>query len=132
MGSKLKSDSLSYFSRYSFVFCYKIYEKLFLNDLLFYSRGILSKKWKQGFFVLYEDSTIQWFEDQNDHSPEGSILIKDVAQYLSVGPYTRSIPNRPSLPPRGDENLLISIPKNMERKEKEILWIICKDLTQLK
>jgi hypothetical protein len=99
---------------------------------LFYSRGFLSKKWKQCFFVLYEDSTIQWFEDQNHHSPEGSILIKDVAQYLSVGPYTRSIPNRPSLPPRGDENLLISIPKNMERKEKEILWIICKDLTQLK
>ena len=92
----------------------------------------MSKKWKHGFFVLFEDSTIQWFEDEKNRTPEGTILIKDVAQYLSVGPFTRSIPNRPKLSSSGDENLLISIPKNMERKEKEILWIICKDLTQLK
>ena len=81
---------------------------------------------------MFEDSTIQWFEKQNDKKPEGSIRVKDVANFLTVGPFTRSIPNRPSLPPKGDENLLICIPKDSARKEKELLWIICRDLTQLK
>lgn len=106
--------------------------KLKTGPLLYFYRGFLSKKWKEYFFILFEDSTLQWFEKASDKKPEGTIRIKDVAQYLSVGPFTRAIPNRPTLPPRGDENLLISIPKNMERKEKEILWIVCHDLTQLK
>jgi len=80
---------------------------------------------------LYEDSTIQWFEKQTDKKPEGTIRIKDIAQYLSVGPYTRAVPGRPSLPPRGDENLMICIPKDLGRKEKEILWILCKDINHL-
>lgn len=95
------------------------------------NRGLLSKKWKEAFFCLYEDSTIQWFEKQTDKKPEGTIRIKDIAQYLSVGPYTRAVPGRPSLPPRGDENLMICIPKDLGRKEKEILWILCKDINHL-
>ncbi len=74
--------------------------KLKTGPLLYFSRGFLSKKWKEGFFVLYEDSTIQWFEKASDKKPEGSIRVKDVAQFLSVGPFTRAIPNRPSLPSR--------------------------------
>lgn len=91
----------------------------------------MTKKWKDGFFVLYENSTIQWFEKKDD-KPQGSILIKDVCQYLSVGPYTRCVPGRPSLPSKGDENLLICIPKDLQKKEKEILWVLCHDLSQLK
>jgi hypothetical protein len=106
--------------------------KLKTGPLLYFSRGFLSKKWKEGFFVLYEDSTIQWFEKASDKKPEGSIRVKDVAQLLSVGPFTRAIPNRPSLPSRGDENLLVAIPKNMEKKDKEVLWFLCHDLSQLK
>lgn len=105
--------------------------KLKTGHLQYFARGFLSKKWKEGFFVLYEDSTIQLFEKPSDKKPELTIRIKDVAQYLSVGPFTRAIPNRPTLPPRGDENLIISIPKDMNRKEKEILWLICHDLSQL-
>ena len=96
------------------------------------NRGLITKKWKEAFFVLYEDSTLQWFEKPNDKKPEGSIRVRDIAQFLSVGPYTRCIPNRPSVPPKGDENLLICIPKAANKKEKEILWVICRDLTQLK
>ena len=106
--------------------------KLKTGTLVYFSRGFLSKKWKEAHFVLYEDSTIQWFERMNDSDSKGSIRIAEVASLLSVGPFTRCIPNRPNLPDRFDENLLISIPKNMQKKEKEILWIICNDLTQLK
>lgn len=106
--------------------------KLKTGPLLYFSRGLLSKKWKEGFFVLYENSTIQWFEKSSDKKPEGYIVIKDICQYLSVGPYTRCVPGRPSLPPKGDENMFICIPKDAQRKDKEILWILCHDLTQLK
>ena len=82
-------------------------------------RGFLSKKWKEGWFALYEDSTIQWYEKSSDKKPIASILIRDICQYLSVGPYTRCVPGRPSLPSRGDENLLICIPKDLKKKEKE-------------
>ena len=102
------------------------------GPLMYFSRGLLSKKWKEGFFALYEDSTIQWYEKPTDKKPEGTIRVKEIAQFLSVGPYTRCVPGRPTLPPRGDENMLICIPKDAQKKEKEILWIYCHDLGQLK
>ena len=95
-------------------------------------RGLLSKKWKDGWFVLYQDSTIQLFEKPNDKKPEETIRIKDICQFLSVGPYTRCVPGRPTLPSKGDENMLICIPKDIQKKEKEILWVLCHDLNQLK
>ena len=97
----------------------------------YYSRGIFTKKWREGWFALYEDSTIQWFEKESDHKPAGHICIKEVCQFLSVGPYTRCVPGRPSLPSRGDENLLICIPKDYKKKEKDILWLHCRDLSEL-
>jgi hypothetical protein len=106
--------------------------RLKTGSLAFFSRGLLSKKWKEGWFVLYEDSTLQRFESQSDKKPEETIKIRDVCQYLSVGPYTRCVPGRPKLPNGGDENMLICIPKDTQKKEKEILWILCHDLTQLK
>jgi hypothetical protein len=93
---------------------------------------LLSKKWKTGYVTLYEDSTIQVFDKQGDKKPETTIRIKDICQYLSVGMYTRCVPGRPSLPAQGDENMLICIPKDIQKKEKEILWILCHDLNQLK
>jgi hypothetical protein len=63
--------------------------KLKTGTLLYFSRGFLSKKWKEGYFVLYEDSSIHWFEKPSDKKPEGAIRIKDIANFLSVGPFTR-------------------------------------------
>ena len=106
--------------------------KLKTGNLTYFSRGFFCDKWKEGFFQLWEDSTIQMFEKQGDKKTEVSIRIIEVAQFLSVGPFTRAIPNRPSLPYNGDVNLLIAIPKNHNKKEKEILWILARDLSQLK
>lgn len=95
-------------------------------------RGFVRNRWKDGYFILWEDSTIQAFKEKDEKKPVYTVRLKEVCQYLCVGPYTRCVPGRPELPSNGDENLLISFPQNSERKEKEICWIICKDLTQLK
>lgn len=95
--------------------------------------GLLSKKWKEYFFVLFDDSSLHWFEKQSDRKPEGGIRIRDVAQYVCVGPYTRSIRNRPDLPRPTDEANLIAIPRfAMGHRDQEIVWILCNDLTHLK
>lgn len=105
--------------------------RLKCGQLSFFHRGFLSKKWKDGYFVLFEDSTIQCYEKQSQRKPIFSVHLREVCQFLSVGPFTRCVPKRPPLPYHGDENLLICFPKNAQRKEKEICWVICRDLTQM-
>ena len=81
--------------------------------------------------ILYENSLISLYDNKEDLSPNESIVIRDVSKYLSVGPFTRCISKRPKLKD-GNDDLLIAIPKNAEKKEKEILWINCNDLNELK
>jgi hypothetical protein len=95
--------------------------------------GLLSKKWKNYYFVLFNDSTLQWYEKQNDRRPEGSIRIRDVAQNLCVGPYTRCLPHRPPFPRPTDEANLIALPRSTYgHHDQEIVWILCNDVTHLK
>ncbi len=95
--------------------------------------GLLSKKWKDYFFVLLNDSTLQWYEKQRDRRPEGQIRIRDVAQNLCVGPYTRCLPHRPRLPRPTDEANLIAIPRSsIGHQNQEIVWILCNDVTHVK
>lgn len=99
---------------------------------IFVSEGLLSKKWKDYYFVLFDDSTLQWFEKQHDRKPEGSIRVRDIAQNLCVGPYTRCIPNRPPLPRPTDEANLIALPRSAPGHGNDIVWILCNDVTHLK
>lgn len=95
--------------------------------------GLLSKKWKDYYFVLFNDSTLQWFEKQSDRKPEGSIVIRNVAQNLCVGPYTRCLPSRPSFPRPTDEANIIALPRSTPGHHgQEIVWILCNDVTHLK
>ena len=95
--------------------------------------GLLSKKWKDYYFVLFNDSTLQWFEKQSDRKPEGSIVIRNVAQNLCVGPYTRCLLNRPSFPRPTDEANIIALPRSTPGHHgQEIVWILCNDVTHLK
>ncbi len=74
-----------------------------------------------------------WYEDKDDRKPEGTIRIRDVAQNLCVGPYTRSLPNRPQLPRPTDEANLIALPRSaVGHHAQEIVWILCNDVTHLK
>jgi hypothetical protein len=102
------------------------------GELTYFSRGFFSNKWKEGYFQLFDNSTIKWFENKNDLKPIEVVYLKNVAAFLSVGPYTRSVPGRPTLPPNAQDNLLLCFPRDTLRKENEICWILFKDMEQLK
>ncbi len=99
--------------------------------LTYHKRGFISKKWTVGYFCLRSDSSLQWFTDKDDTSPEGLLFIKPVANLLSVGQFTRCIPKRPELK-TDDDSLLIAIPKNLQKDPKEIMWLNCNNFTELK
>ncbi|CAF4047678.1 unnamed protein product, partial [Adineta steineri] len=102
------------------------------GHLRYYHKGLLSKSWKDYFFVLFNDSTLQWYEKQNSPKAQGSIRIRDIAQHLCVGPYTRCFPDRPQLPRPTDEPNLIALPRTLPgNKNQEIIWILCNDVTHL-
>ena len=66
----------------------------------------MSKKWKEAFFVLYGDSALEWYQKPTDKKPLGTIMLRDVLQYIFIGEYTRTVPNRPTLPAKSVESLL--------------------------
>ncbi|CAF3333886.1 unnamed protein product [Rotaria socialis] len=102
------------------------------GHLRYYYKGLLSRKWKDFYFVLFDDSTLQWYEKQNDRKPEGSVRIRDIAKNLCVGPYTRCLPNRPPFPRPTDEANLIALPKaSPGHRDPEVIWILCNDVTHL-
>ena len=47
------------------------------------------KKRKSYYFVLLIDSTLQWYEKQDDRKADGSICTCDIAQNLCAGSYTQ-------------------------------------------
>lgn len=106
--------------------------RFFINYFFYlylFLRGFLSDKWKKGYFVINDDGLLQCYKDMDDSEPEGIIYCQKVAKYIAAGPFTRCIQKRPKIK---DDDLLIAIPKNEDLKEKEILWINCESLTELK
>ncbi|CAF1547992.1 unnamed protein product, partial [Didymodactylos carnosus] len=101
------------------------------GHLRYFHKGLISKKWKDYYFVLFDNSTLQWFERESDRKPEGSVRIKDVAQFLTVGPYTRCLQNRPQFPKPTDEGNVIAMPKSPNSQDQDIIWILCNDVTHL-
>jgi hypothetical protein len=68
----------------------------------------VGKKWKEAFFVLYEDSTIQWFDKPNDKKAEGSIRdsFKGViSSQRFVSKWKTSQVLFPSVPPKASIRL---------------------------
>jgi hypothetical protein len=147
----VKTGNLTYLKRYETKNFDKSKEA---NETAILNRKILFDKWKEGYFVLYENSVIRCFEQQNDQVPVHDIYLKDVCQYLAVGRYTWRVPgiyclktfvlltfelNLISSNAKGRPNtsfrltkLMVCFPKNTLRKKKEVCWIVFKDLIQLK
>jgi len=101
------------------------------GELTYYSRGVFTDTWKEGYFRLLNNGTIQWFAKPSEKNPEGNIFLRNVAQYICAGPYARNVPGRPDLPNGADFNLLLCFPRDPSKKEKDICWILCKDSKQL-
>ena len=51
------------------------------------------------FVVLYADSLIVWYPDQENFSPLGGVRLSDSPDLIAAGQYAGRIPARPSLPP---------------------------------
>ena len=45
------------------------------GEFFYLHRGLLKNKWKEGVFVLYSDSRLQWYEKASDKKPIVNILI---------------------------------------------------------
>ncbi|CAF1225141.1 unnamed protein product [Rotaria sordida] len=99
--------------------------------LKYYHRGLLSKKWKEYKFVLYDSSLLTWYSDIKHKKPDGMILLKDVERYICVGPYTRCLPDFPHLDNVYDEVALIAFPMSVKDRDRDIVWLLCEDLDDL-
>ncbi|CAF1099528.1 unnamed protein product [Rotaria magnacalcarata] len=99
--------------------------------LKYYHRGLLSKKWKEYKFVLYDSSLLTWFSDVKHKKPDGMVLLKDVERHICVGPYTRFLPDFPHLDNIYDEVALIAFPMSVKDRDRDIVWLLCDDLDDL-
>lgn len=97
----------------------------------FYHRGLLSKKWKEYKFILYESSLLTWYADVKHKKPDGMVLLKDVEQYICVGPYTRFLPDFPQLENEYDQIALIAFPQSIKDRERDIIWLLCDNVEDL-
>ena len=83
-------------------------------------------KWEQCLAVLYQDSTLVWYDglDEKDPKvsaqlltfllltssrPQGSLLLSRLAPFIAVGAFTNHIPKRPELPRGASVHQLLAI-----------------------
>jgi len=99
--------------------------------LKFYHRGLLSKKWKEYKFILYDSSLLTWYSDVKHKKPDGMILLKDVERFICVGPYTRFLPDFPHLDNEYDQVALIAFPMSVKDRDRDIIWLLCADIDDL-
>lgn len=43
------------------------------------------KDWREVYLVLHEDSTLTWYSERGESSPEGGILLKDAPEMIAAG-----------------------------------------------
>ncbi|CAF2452744.1 unnamed protein product [Rotaria sp. Silwood2] len=99
--------------------------------LKYYHRGLLSKKWKDYKFILYDSSLLTWYSDSKHKKPDGMVLLKDVERYICIGPYTRFLPDFPHLDNIYDEVALIAFPMSVKDRDRDIVWLLCEDQDDL-
>ncbi|XP_071141546.1 uncharacterized protein [Mytilus edulis] len=96
--------------------------------LKIYERGCLYDGWNSRFFVLFEDSSLLWYENQNSYHHNGGIKLKMVANFMAVGPMCLHTSKLPKLPNGKQVVHLMGIPnifKRGTRKENiNMNWIL--------
>ncbi|CAL2042989.1 unnamed protein product [Caenorhabditis brenneri] len=93
------------------------------GDILKYTSGFFSSKWKKVYAVLFSDSRLVWFEEKGDRKPKGSVLLKDVMPYICVGLMTDRMPvKRPNVPSEHSVHHLVGI--GMNPKADPCHWLL--------
>lgn len=93
------------------------------GEILKYSSGIFSSKWKKMYAVLFSDSRLVWFDQKGDRKPKGNVLLKDVIPYICVGLMTDRMPvKRPNVPDGNSVHHLVGI--GMNPKADPCHWIL--------
>lgn len=101
------------------------------GPIKFYHRGLLSKKWKEYRFILYDSSLLTWYSDIKHRKPDGMVLLKDVERFICVGPYTKYLPDFPHLENEYDQVTLIAFPLSVQNRDRDIVWLMCEDIQDL-
>ena len=69
---------------------------------------------------------------KQSHSKVLYLLFQNVCNFMLVGPYSRAIKNRPALPPGGDENHMLALPRLASKNADKIFFFICSDANEFK
>ena len=43
------------------------------------------KDWREVYLILHEDSTLMWYSERGDSSPEGGVFLKDSPEMIAAG-----------------------------------------------
>ena len=43
------------------------------------------KDWREVYLILHEDSTLMWYSERGDSSPEGGVFLKDCPEMIAAG-----------------------------------------------
>ncbi|GMR58037.1 hypothetical protein PMAYCL1PPCAC_28232, partial [Pristionchus mayeri] len=97
--------------------------KLKEGEVMRFSKGILSSKWKKAHAVLFSDSNLCLFDEKGDRKPKISVLLKDVIPYICVGLVCDRMPvKRPQLPSGYSVHHLVGI--GMDPRADTVHWVL--------
>ena len=73
--------------------------------------------------MLYSDSLLAWYPDQDISSATGGVRVSDSPDLIAAGQYAGRIPGRPSLPPGCQLKQVIAIGS---RAKEQVNWLVTK------
>lgn len=99
--------------------------------LLFFSKAKwFGSDWSRVFCVIYQDSTLVWYENQMASRPEGTICLKLAPELIARGQYTSRLFRVPDLPSDGSgADYLIAIG---ERRRQRVHFFLAESDQDIK
>ncbi|CAL4069398.1 unnamed protein product, partial [Meganyctiphanes norvegica] len=93
-----------------------------------YKKRFIGSNWREEWFVLHEDSALEWYKDQYEEDIAGAIMIKDAPEMMAAGPYALYVPGKPDIPKAADPNCLMVFGN---REKTKTYWFICQNQDEL-
>ncbi|TKR89376.1 hypothetical protein L596_013490 [Steinernema carpocapsae] len=100
-------------------------ERVRTGWLLFYKKHFFRSKWTRCFAVLYNDSTLEWYEKENSKNPIDSVSLNELVPYICVGYLSNNIIEiRPNLPANVSIDNLVGIKANAHPAQTHVHWFL--------